>query len=120
MDRLRLTRAVLWWSGFLIMLNDEEQWSIHMVKQQLIDSQHHDTCQLLLSHTTTKSAETTAHQQVDLLQDTTSSSTSASTTTYHRLDQLRIALRDPLPPAGMIKHDVDDLEDIEKQYIYHK
>ena len=60
------------------------------------------------------------HPQVDLLQDTTSSSTSASTTTYHRLDQLRIALRDPLPPAGMIKHDVDDLEDIEKQYIYHK
>ena len=85
-----------------------------------LDSQHHDTCQLLLSHTTTKSAETTAHQQVDLLQDTTSSLASASTTTYHRLDQLRIVLRDPLPPAGMIKHDVDDLEDIEKQYIYHK
>ena len=83
-----------------------------------LDSQHHDICQLLLSHTTTKPPETTVQQQVDPLQNTTSSS-SASTTPHRQLDQLRIALRHPLPPAGTIKHDVDDLEDIEEHYIYN-
>ena len=82
-----------------------------------LDYQHRDICQLLLSHTTTKPPETTAQQQVDPLQDTTSS---ARTTPRRQLDQLRIALRHPLPPAGTIKHDVDDLEDIEEESIYHK
>ena len=89
------------------------------VVDMALDSQHHDICQLLLSHTTIKPLETTAQQQVDPLQDTTSSS-SASTTPHRQLDRLRIALRHPLPPAGTIKHDVDDLEDIEEEYIYHK
>ena len=79
-----------------------------------LDSRHHDICQLLLSHTTTKSTETTAQQQVDPLQDTTPSS--SASTLHPELDQLRIALRHPLPPAGTIKHDVDDLEDIEEEY----
>ena len=65
----------------------------------------------------TKSAETTAQQQIDQLQDTTSSS--ASTPLHPELDQLRIALRHPLSPAGTIKHDANDLEDIEDEYIYH-
>ena len=84
-----------------------------------LDCQQHDICQLLLSYTTTKSAETTPQQQVDPLRDATSSS-SASTTPHPELDQLRIAVRHPLPPAGTIKHDAVDLEDIEEEYIYHK
>ena len=79
-----------------------------------LDSQHHDICQLLLSHTTSKPPETTAQQQVDPLQDTTLSSSTSTTTPHPELDQLRIAVRHPLPPVGTIKHDVDDLEDIEK------
>ena len=82
-----------------------------------LDSQHHDICQLLLSHTTTKFTETTAQQQVDPLQDTTSSSSASTTTLHPELDQLCFALRHPLPPAGTIKHDVDDLEDIDEEYI---
>ena len=74
-----------------------------------LDSQHHDICQLLLSHTTTK-------PQVDSLQDTMLLS-SSRTIPHRQLDQLRIALRHPLPPAGTIKHAVDDLEE---ESIYHK
>ena len=57
-------------------------------------------------------------QQVDPLRDATSSS-SASTTPHPELDQLRIAVRHPLPPAGTIKHDAVD-EDISKwEHVYN-
>ena len=91
---------------------------VNSVGKTALDYQHHDICQLLLSHTTSKPPETTAQQQVDPLQDTTLSS-STSTTPHPELDQLRIAVRHPLPPAGTIKHDADDLEDIEEEYMYH-
>ena len=54
--------------------------------------------------------------QVDSLQDTMLLS-SSRTIPHRQLDQLRIALRHPLPPAGTIKHAVDDLEE---ESIYHK
>ena len=89
-----------------------------------LNSQHHDICQLLLSHSTAaKSIETTDQPQSDLLkppQDTTLSS-SASTTPDQELDQLRFALRHPLPPAGTTKHDAEDIDEYEEKcMIYHK
>ena len=79
----------------------------------------HEICQLLLSASTTRSTETTAQKQVDphklLPQKVTTSS--VSTTPHQELDQLRCALRHPLPPAGTTKCNVEDIEDDENNIL---
>ena len=73
-----------------------------------LDYENHGVCQLLLSYTTMKSPETTAVPT--RAKNTTSTASSTSTTPHQELDQLRFAMRHPLPPAGTIKHDVKENE----------
>ena len=78
----------------------------------------YEVCQLLLSHTGTKLSETGSVEtsQIDPLQDTSSLS-SKNIVSHQELEQLRIALRHPLPPPGTTKHDADQLEDIDEYVV---
>ena len=81
-------------------------------------SEHAEVCQLLLMHTDTtphmplEMAATiqshSATQEMVKQQDTSSLSTSSPS---HQLEQLRKALRHPLPPAGTSKHEEEEEED---------
>ena len=83
-----------------------------------LDYQHDEVCQLLLSYTGTKLSETGSVEpsQINPLQDTSSLS-SKNIAPYQELEQLRIALRHPLPPPGTTKHDADQLEDIDEYAV---
>ena len=83
-----------------------------------LDYQHDEVCQLLLSHTGTKPPEigSVEPSQIDPLQDTSSLS-SKNIAPHQELEQLRIALRHPLPPPGTTKHDADQLEDIDEYIV---
>ena len=83
-----------------------------------LDYQHDEVCQLLLSHTGTKLSETGSLEpsQIDPLQNT-SSLILKNIAPHQELEQLRIALRHPLPPPGTTKHDADQLEDIDEYVV---
>ena len=88
-----------------------------------LSNNHAEVCQLLLMHTDTNphspldtaaSTESCLPTQ-DIVQYQDTIARSSSIRSPHHLDQLRIALQHPLPPAGTSKH-----EEIEEEDAYEE